>query len=101
MAAARQTAELRFFAVLPQFVQRRCHEVMHTHSTAKEVGRGVFRQVDPVRAAKVNGFLCKHRAAVVDHYERRNVAEISCVAAFVEIIRIKTLRHSRARDSAV
>ena len=60
-----------------------------------------LRQIDPVCAAEVNGFLCEYRTAVVDHYERRNVAEIARVAAFIEVIRIKSLWHSRARDSAV
>ena len=32
------SSELRFFAVLPQFVQRRCHEIMYTHRSAEEVG---------------------------------------------------------------
>ena len=32
------SSELRFFTVLPQFVQRRCHEIMYTHRSAEEVG---------------------------------------------------------------
>ena len=32
------SSELRFFAVLPQLVQRRCHEVMYAHRSAEEVG---------------------------------------------------------------
>ena len=74
---------------------------MHTHSTAEEIWRSVFRQIDSVRAAEVNGFLCKHSAAMVDHYERCNVAEVARIAAFIEVIRIQTIRYRFAWDSAV
>ena len=59
---------------------------MHAHGSAEEVGRRFLRQVDPVRAAEVNGFLCKHRAAMVDNDLWRDIAKVSCAAAFIEVI---------------
>mgnify|MGYP001033516100 CR=1 FL=1 len=38
LAPALHCSELRFFAVLPQLVQSRCHEVMYAHRSAEEVG---------------------------------------------------------------
>ena len=32
------SSELRFFTVLPQFVQRRRHKIMYPHASAEEVG---------------------------------------------------------------
>ena len=49
---------------------------MHPHGAAKEVGRGVFRQIDPVCAAEVNGLPGQHRTAVVDNDPRRDIAEV-------------------------